>query len=343
MAAYDDVAVPARVLCIASHVVHGYVGNRASVFPLQVLGFDVDVLNSCQLSNHTGYPVFKGDVVNAEQLDKLVDGLAANGLLGYDYVLTGYISQEAFLASVVKLLARVKAANPAARYVCDPVLGDNNKLYVAAEMVDAIRRLSLPLAHAITPNHYEAEWLTGLKIASLADIPPVLAALHAMGPKVVALTSTEVPEHPDQLVSVVSEAVDGAGTTAVTAIAFDKLGGSSSSSSGSSSGQDFSLDGAYFTGTGDCYAALLLAWGHLLGDGHGGAAMMRAQTTMQHVLKVTRTLAARRAGEDEGGGGEGRRGLTKGELARCCELAVVPSRRFIADPGPDMPVTRLSL
>ena len=30
-----------RVLSIQSHVVHGYVGNKAAVFPLQLLGFEV--------------------------------------------------------------------------------------------------------------------------------------------------------------------------------------------------------------------------------------------------------------------------------------------------------------
>jgi len=32
----------------------GYVGNKAAVFPLQLLGFDVDPVNSVQFSNHTG-------------------------------------------------------------------------------------------------------------------------------------------------------------------------------------------------------------------------------------------------------------------------------------------------
>jgi pyridoxine kinase len=45
-----------RVLSIQSHVVSGYVGNKAAVFPLQLLGFDVDFINSVQFSNHTGYP-----------------------------------------------------------------------------------------------------------------------------------------------------------------------------------------------------------------------------------------------------------------------------------------------
>lgn len=39
---------------IQSHVVRGYVGNKCSVFPLQLLGFDVDPVNSVQFSNHTG-------------------------------------------------------------------------------------------------------------------------------------------------------------------------------------------------------------------------------------------------------------------------------------------------
>lgn len=32
----------------------GYVGNKSAVFPLQLLGFDVDPINSVQFSNHTG-------------------------------------------------------------------------------------------------------------------------------------------------------------------------------------------------------------------------------------------------------------------------------------------------
>lgn len=35
--------VSERVLSIQSHVVFGYVGGKAAVFPLQLLGYDVDV------------------------------------------------------------------------------------------------------------------------------------------------------------------------------------------------------------------------------------------------------------------------------------------------------------
>uniref|UniRef100_A0A3Q3GFH3 pyridoxal kinase n=1 Tax=Labrus bergylta TaxID=56723 RepID=A0A3Q3GFH3_9LABR len=46
-----------RVLSIQSHVVRGYVGNKSASFPLQVLGFEVDSINSVQFSNHTGLRV----------------------------------------------------------------------------------------------------------------------------------------------------------------------------------------------------------------------------------------------------------------------------------------------
>lgn len=43
-----------RVLSIQSHMVSGYCGNKAATFPLQLLGFDVDVMNTVSFSNHTG-------------------------------------------------------------------------------------------------------------------------------------------------------------------------------------------------------------------------------------------------------------------------------------------------
>ena len=70
-----------RVLSIQSHVVHGYVGNRAAVLPLQLLGVEADVLNTVQYSNHVGYGSFAGEKLSGEQLWELLRGMHANGLL----------------------------------------------------------------------------------------------------------------------------------------------------------------------------------------------------------------------------------------------------------------------
>lgn len=85
----NEDSVNGRVLSIQSHVVHGYVGNRSAVFPLQLLGFEVDFINSVQYSNNSGYKIFKGQRLSGEQLEELISGLEANNLLNYTHLITG--------------------------------------------------------------------------------------------------------------------------------------------------------------------------------------------------------------------------------------------------------------
>jgi pyridoxine kinase len=166
------------------------VGNKSAVFPLQVLGLDVDPINSVQFSNHTGYDVCKGDVLEGVQLLKLVEGLEANGLLsGYTHLLTGYIGSPSFLHAVVQVATKLKALNPGLQYVCDPVLGDEGKLYVAEALVETYKTQVLPLADVLTPNQFEAEILTGIKIQSESDAQRACLLLHAHGPRTVVVTS----------------------------------------------------------------------------------------------------------------------------------------------------------
>ncbi|KAF8564550.1 hypothetical protein P879_11838 [Paragonimus westermani] len=117
-----------RVLSIQSHVVHGYVGNRSATFPLQVLGIEVDYINSVQFSNHTGYPCVKGQVLNATDLKELYAGLKANGLHRYTHILTGYVGCAGFLEAVGEIIKDLKEEFPTVKYYCDPVLGDAGEL-----------------------------------------------------------------------------------------------------------------------------------------------------------------------------------------------------------------------
>jgi pyridoxine kinase len=109
-----DIELPSggRVLSIQSHTVHGYVGNKAAVFPLQLLGFDVDPINSVQFSNHTGYATVKGQVLDGEQLWTLIEGLEANDLHHYTHLVTGYIGSVSFLEMVLRVVEKLRSANP---------------------------------------------------------------------------------------------------------------------------------------------------------------------------------------------------------------------------------------
>jgi len=177
-----------RVLSIQSHVVSGYVGLKSSTFPLQLLGFDVDPLPTVCFSNHTGYKGgFKGTRGNVNEMMEIFEGLEANGLLkDVGIVVTGYIGGGDYLRGILEIL---KKTPPSTRYVCDPVMGDNGKLYVSPELVDIFRDDIIPRAWLIAPNAFEASILTGLDISGPEDCKKAIRLLHDKGPEYVVVTS----------------------------------------------------------------------------------------------------------------------------------------------------------
>jgi len=91
----------------------------------------------------------------------------------------------------------VKAANPAALYCCDPVIGDDDTGdYVRPGIADFMRTHAVPAADIITPNRYEVERLTGRAITTLADAKAAIVALQALGPRTVLITSLRTEETP---------------------------------------------------------------------------------------------------------------------------------------------------
>ncbi|XP_020251818.1 pyridoxal kinase [Asparagus officinalis] len=253
-----------RVLSIQSHTVQGYVGNKSAVFPLQLLGYDVDPINSVQFSNHTGYPSFKGQVLNGQQLWDLVEGLAANDLLFYTHLLTGYIGSVSFLKTVLEVVEKLRSINPGLIYVCDPVMGDEGKLYVPMELVSVYREKVVPVASMLTPNQFEVEQLTGLRITSEEDGLEACNILHTAGPSKVVITSLHIDgnllligshqrvkgQPPDQFKIVIPKIP------------------------------------AYFTGTGDLTTALLLGWSNKYPEELEKAAEL-AVSSLQALLRRT--------------------------------------------------------
>ncbi|XP_024890907.1 pyridoxal kinase [Temnothorax curvispinosus] len=229
-----------RILSIQSHVVSGYVGNKSATFPLQLLGFEVDAINSVQLSNHTGYKVFKGQVLNDKDLEDLVDGLAQNDLDNYTHLLTGYIGSASFLKRVASLVTILKTKNPNITYVCDPVMGDNGKMYVPEALKEIYKQEVVPLADVVTPNQFELELLTDEKVTNMNELQNAIKKLHQKGPKTVAVSSTELS---DKLTAVVSTAKDNT----LMKVDIPKIP-------------------ATFTGSGDLFAALFLAHVYLQSD-----------------------------------------------------------------------------
>lgn len=118
-----------RILSIQSHIVHGFVGNKAAAFPLQTMGYDVDCINTVTLSNHPAYVhSCKGAGLEPSVLKDLLLGLQENDLLKYDLLMSGYTRQKDHLLAVADTVQLIRSTtNPDLIYICDPVLGDNGR------------------------------------------------------------------------------------------------------------------------------------------------------------------------------------------------------------------------
>ena len=187
-----------NILSIQSHVAYGHVGNSAAVFPLQRIGVEVWPVHTVQFSNHPGYGAWRGQVFGAELVRDCVEGMAERGVLpGCDAMLSGYMGSAEICAAVRDAALRVKASNPKALWCCDPVIGDVGRgVFVRPGIPEFLRDEALPVADIATPNQFELEWLTRRQIHGLADAKRAIAALQAMGPRCVLLTSLQTEATP---------------------------------------------------------------------------------------------------------------------------------------------------
>ncbi|SDN80062.1 pyridoxal kinase PdxY [Geodermatophilus sp. DSM 45219] len=257
------------VLSIQSHVAYGHVGNSSAVFPLQRLGIEVWPVHTVQFSNHTGYGAWRGRVFDGPAIEEVVDGIDERGVLGgCDAVLSGYLGSADIGHAVVQTVQRVRQANPAAVYCCDPVIGDVGRgVFVRPGIPEFMRETAVPAADVVTPNHYELDWLAGTTTKTLGDVEDAVAAVQALGPRVVLTTSLDTDDTPADAVDLLA----------------------------SEGGRHFRvrtprLDVAV-NGAGDAVAALFLA--HWLSSRDAGTALAAAAASVHGLLAATEAARSR--------------------------------------------------
>ena len=241
-----------RLLTIQSHVACGYVGNRSATFPSQLLGWDVDAVNTVQFSNHTGYGRWGGQRMDAAHITGLLEAIESNGLLRQNRVLTGYTPSPEALCAVEAFIRKLREQKPDMIYLLDPVMGDMDRgMYVNADVLPVYRRM-LPLSTIICPNQYEAQVLADENITCLDSLYRVLEKLHTVYkvPHVV-ITSLDLPPADLAKLGVEPTMSDGKPTML--------LVGSSWTGHLSPWFLTFPSQGEYFSGVGDLFAALVLA------------------------------------------------------------------------------------
>jgi pyridoxine kinase len=259
----------ANVLSIQSHVAYGHAGNASAVFPLQRLGIEVWPVHTVQFSNHTGYGAWRGRVFDGEAVEEVVAGIADRGVLGRcDAVLSGYLGSADVGHAVVAAAAAVRAANPAAVWCCDPVIGDVGRgVFVRPGIPELLRDVAVPAADLVTPNHFELDLLAGTTTRTLREVQDAVAAVQALGPRVVLTTSLVAEDTPDDAVDLLAS--EGGRHWRVRTPRLD-----------------LSVNGA-----GDVTAALFLA--HWLGTGSAATALERAAASVFGLLAATAAAGSR--------------------------------------------------
>ena len=258
-----------QVLSIQSAVAYGHVGNNAAVFPLQRLGVEVWPVNTVEFSNHTGYGAWRGPVLSADGVAEVLAGVADRGVFArLDAVLSGYLGASDIGRVVVDAVAEVRAANPHVLYCADPVMGDRwCGFFVASGIPELVRDTVVPAADITTPNHFELEYLAGRPASTTDQLLEAVDAVRSLGPRVVLVTSVELPDLPQKQVSMVAVDDDGAWLVSTPKLALSSVSGS-----------------------GDTTAALFL--GHLLLSGSVPTALRKVASTIFAILDLTATSGA---------------------------------------------------
>ncbi|MDR7234973.1 pyridoxal kinase PdxY [Agrococcus sp. BE272] len=201
-----------RFLSIQSHVAYGHVGNSAAVFPLQRMGHEVWPVLTVNFSNHTGYGSWGGPLIPADDVRAVVAGIEERGVLGtVDGVLSGYLGGEEIVDVVLDAVSRVKAANPAATYTCDPVMGNaKSGCFVAPTIPPLIRERALPHADILTPNQFELGFMTGTDPDTIASTLDSVDRVRDLGPRTVLVTSVLRPDREADTIEMLAVDDEGA-------------------------------------------------------------------------------------------------------------------------------------
>lgn len=258
-----------NILSIQSHVAYGHVGNASAVFPMQRLGVEVWPIHTVQFSNHTGYGAWKGRVFDGGMIDEVMEGIAERGVLANcDGVISGYMGSADIGHAILSAVAGVRTANPRALYCCDPVIGDVGRgIFVRPGIPEFMREQAVPAADIVTPNQFELELLTDIRITAIADAHRAVEALRDAGPKVVLVTSLVTEETPEDAIDLMAS--DESGSWRVRT---PKL--------------DVSVNGA-----GDAIAALFFT--HYLRERSAAAALSKAASSIYGLLKRTKEAGSR--------------------------------------------------
>lgn len=156
------------VLSFHSLVAGARVGHSVSAFAMERLGVSVLQMPTVLYGRRPDRGAPGGGPMPASLLGAMLEGLRDDGrLASVDAVLSGYIALPEQVAVIVEAADKVRAANRKAIFVVDPVLGDDGRRYVSAEVAEGVIGTLVREADLITPNAWEMGQIMGAPDATL--------------------------------------------------------------------------------------------------------------------------------------------------------------------------------
>ncbi|MEU3756129.1 bifunctional hydroxymethylpyrimidine kinase/phosphomethylpyrimidine kinase [Streptomyces olivoreticuli] len=167
--------IPPRVLTVAGSDSGGGAGIQADLKTMLALGVHgMSVLTAVTAQNSRGVQgawQLPADAVRA-QFRSVVDDI------GVQAVKTGMLASAELVETVAELLTGLGVP-----VVVDPVgISKHGDPLLAASALESLRTKLLPVATVATPNLDEVAWLTGVRVATEADMRRAADAVLSFGP-----------------------------------------------------------------------------------------------------------------------------------------------------------------
>lgn len=180
-----------KVLTIAGSDSSGGAGIQADLKTFAARGvYGMSALTAITAQNTLGVQgVFE---LPAEFVGQQIDSVMNDS--GADAWKTGMLAN----ADIIHVVAERARRYGVERLVVDPVMvaKSGDPLLQPAAQVALIQEL-LPLAYVVTPNHHEAQALTGLAIHTVEDMRRAAAAIRAFGARYVVVKGGHLPAASD--------------------------------------------------------------------------------------------------------------------------------------------------
>ncbi|WP_314193644.1 hydroxymethylpyrimidine/phosphomethylpyrimidine kinase [uncultured Arthrobacter sp.] len=177
-------AAPAVVLTVAGSEATGGAGAQADLKTFQELGVFGIASLTCIVSfdprndwNHRFVPVDQEVIAHQLEATTAAYGAASGAPSVLDTVKVGMLGSPATISTVATALASGAFSN----VVLDPVLiCKGQEPGHALDTDQALKAQTLPLATFVTPNHFEAESLSGLEITDVESLKAAAVRIHEL-------------------------------------------------------------------------------------------------------------------------------------------------------------------